>query len=96
MTIYENQLGNKMIVVNEEYIIFDNEDTQLSVELYDETNFTKYIDSGFKLSNENEEKSLVGNCKCKRKIYENNRIKVRDYFECPSCGTISSRNDLIN
>lgn len=96
MEKYENQVGDILIVVNEEYMIFDNQNMELRCEFYDEKNFQKYIDSGFKLSKDNEGKSLIGSCTCKNKIYEANRIKVRDYFECPRCGKVSTRNDLIN
>ena len=64
--------------------------------MYDETAFQKYIDNGYKKSSDNDEKSLVGYCACNSKLFENNRIKVRDYFECPKCGRISTRNDLLN
>ncbi len=96
MLKYENEVGDILIVVDEEYIIFDTQDMDLRCEFYDEKAFQKYLDSGYKLSKDNEEKSLIGNCTCKNKIYETNRIKVRDYFECPRCGKVSTRNDLIN
>ena len=93
---YENSIGDLMLVINEEYIIFDRHDLAPKCEMYDETAFQKYIDNGYKKSSDNDEKSLVGYCACNSKLFENNRIKVRDYFECPKCGKISTRNDLLN
>lgn len=96
MQRYENALGDAMIVVDEEYIIFDKQDLQPTCILYDEIILQKYKDAGYKLKEDERKNSLVGYCKCKQPLYETNRIKVRDYFECPYCNNISARNDLIN
>lgn len=96
MTRYENDAGDELIVVEEEYIIFDKQDDNLRCELYDEDNFNRYLESGFRLSKNNPRRVEVGLCPCGNKIYEGNRIKVRDYFKCPKCEEISARNDLYN
>ena len=99
MIKYMNSIGEIVLVVEADdtsYIIFDNQEDEPQCTLFDEHILQKYIDNGFKLCEDSNEKMRVGDCTCGCKIFENNRIKVRDYFECPKCNKISSRNDLIN
>ena len=85
-----------MLVIEDEYIIFDRHDLKPKCEMYDENLVQKHIDAGYKVIEDDKKNSLVGYCRCKTPLYETNRIKVRDYFECPRCNSISTRNDLFN
>ena len=95
ITKYENAIGDIMLVINEDYIIIDKQSLAPSCYIYDEPTFKRYIDGGFHLSKDNSDLALVGICSCGMKIYENNRIKVRDYFECPHCKKANTRNDFM-
>ena len=96
MVQYVNEIGDRIIVVEEEYIIFDYNNEKLRCELFDENTLQKYLKAGFKRMNGDDTRTVIGICACGNKIYDGNRIKVRDYFDCPRCQRVSTRNDLYN
>ncbi len=99
MTKYTNSIGELVLVIESDeanYIIFDDQESEPKCMIYDEHALQKFIDAGFKQCPDSNEQFRVGNCSCGLKLFESNRIKARDYFECPKCKKINSRNDLIN
>lgn len=96
MERYLNEFGDVLVVVEDEYIIYDKHDDAPKCETFDEEVLNKYLASGFKRDRSVDNRVQVGICTCGSKIFEGNRIKARDYFECAKCQKISTRNDLTN
>ena len=96
MSKYINEQGYSLINVDDEYIIIDKQEQGLECHLFTEELMTKFINAGYTLDRNGHRKSIGSCVKCGQSLYEGNRVKVRDYYECPKCNNFWSREDIVN